>query len=226
MYRLTRGRLPHLGRWTRWLLAATCVLFAVAAALDAHPAPGGSSGMGIAVAVASRDLPAGRLLTRQDVLVQRMPASLVPSGSRAGPDGLVGHRLGGPVQRREPITAARLLGRDLVAGLPAGTVAVAVTVADQHTTDLVHAGDRVDLVAAARASDLAAAAVSGVDPSAGQVVVTHLLVLASLTSPTSSVADESGAPAATLVLAADRATAVRITRIAATHDFAAVGVSP
>ena len=168
--------------------------------------------------VAARALPAGHALTAADLVVQRLPATAVPAGSRAGPGEVAGRRLAGPVTAGEPITAARLLGRGLVTGLPSGMLAVPVSIADPHTADLVHAGDTVDLVAGPATTDLAGTSV--ITRPDGRVVATRLLVLACLRD------NGSGTPGTALVLAADRVTAVRIATIAASESFVALGVAP
>jgi hypothetical protein len=106
----------------------------------------------------------------------------------------------------------RLVGADLAAGLDPGLVAAPVPLADPHAADLVRAGDRVDLLTGARppeAVDLAPA-------DAGEVhtVASRALVLSMLPPTTSANAE--------LVLAVDRATAVRITRNGARQAFTVV----
>lgn len=131
--------------WHRRLLAAGLLAGAVAFAIDAvAPAPPATA----AVVVAGRDLPAGLALHAGDLAVYRLPAAAVPAGVRDRPPDLIGRVLAGPVRRGEPLTDARLIGRGLLAALPAGHVAAPVRLADAATTGLLRPGDLVDLVAA------------------------------------------------------------------------------
>lgn len=218
MIRSLRHRLPRLGRWARLGLAAGCVVLAALSATRSRAAARPAVAAGVPVVVASRALPAGHALSARDLSVHRLPLSSVPVGSRASPIDVTGRRLAGPVTAGEPITAGRVLGRGLLTGLPAGTLAVPVSIADSSTADLLHPGDRVDLVVGPPASDVPGASARG--QSGGHVVATRLLVLACLRD------SGSGTPHTALVVAADRATAVRIATAGASQDFAALGVSP
>lgn len=81
-------------------------------------------------------------------MVLTLPVTAAPSGVLTAVASAVGHAVAGPVRRGEPLTDVRLLG----AGLPtggAGIVATPVRLADPATASLLHAGDRVDVLAAA-----------------------------------------------------------------------------
>jgi hypothetical protein len=111
---------------------------------------------------------------------------------------------------------ARRKGTGLAAGLPAGVVAAAVTLDDPSGAELVHDGDRVDILESARPADL-------VEPDTAPVLgvataVRHALVL--------QVLADRGDGTAALVLAVDRPTAVRLTRDRSTQVFTAVVVPP
>ena len=209
------GRLSRIGRLPRLLLAGCCVLLAVASALDGKPAAGDSPRT-VPVVVAADDLPAGRLLGRADLAVVRWPAQLRPADARGDPTALAGRRLGGPVSDGEVITGARLIGADLSAGLSRRLVAAAITLGDEHAVELVRPGERVDLLEAERPIDPLAGAPS--DMTDVSEVASRVLVLAVL--PATASAD------AELVVAVDRATAIRVTRDSATHVFTAVVAPP
>lgn len=208
-------RFPHLGRRPRLLLAGGCLVLALASALGAKHG-GTPRPRSVPVLVAARDLPAGHLLTRHDVAIARWPAAIRPPDAGGDPAVVVGRRLAGPVRTQEALTATRLLGPDLAAGLRAGLVATTVALGDAHASDLVRAGDRVDLLEAARPPDIAD---PGLTSSAHvRTVSTHVVVLAVLPATADSDAE--------LVVATDRATAVRITRDSPNHVFTAVVVPP
>ncbi|MDT4943024.1 MAG: pilus assembly protein CpaB [Pseudonocardiales bacterium] len=219
MSRLAR-RLPHLdlsylGRWPRRLLAGCCLLLALLSAVS-KPSPPASSAETTPVVVAARSMPAGHLLARRDVSVARWPPAVRPPGAPSAPSAVVGRRLAGPVGTGEPIAGTRLVGADLATALPAGLVAAAVSLADPHAADLVRAGDRVDLLATAKPID----PLAGPGPLAAhvRVLATSCAVLAVL--PQTATAD------AELVLAVDRATALRITRDSVSQLFTAVVARP
>jgi Flp pilus assembly protein CpaB len=141
--RLTRRSVRLALARRRRLAVAGCLAAAVAAAVHAlAPAPPPT----VPVWVAARDLPAGHLLAARDVAAGAWPPSALPSGVVADP---VGATLAGPVRRGEPMTDARLLGAGLLTGQPAGTVAVAVRLADPGGLAGVRSGDRVDVLAGA-----------------------------------------------------------------------------
>lgn len=217
MIRSLRHRLPRLGRWARLGLAAGCLVLAGLSAARSDAAARRPAAAGVPVVVASRALAAGHVLSAHDLSVRRLPPSSVPVGSRASPLEVAGRRLAGALTAGEPITAARVLGRGLLTGLPTGTLAVPVSIGDSSTADLVRAGDRVDLLSSPPASDLPGA--SAPRP-AGRVVATRLLVLACLRD------SGSATPHTALIVAADRATAERIATAGASQEFAALGVSP
>lgn len=130
---LSRHRRPAAA-----LLAAVAAASGLAAARP-HPA-------GARVLVAARDLTGGAVLGPHDVVERVLPARAVPAGAvRAA----VGRVLSGPVRRGEPLTDVRLSG----SGVPLrirdpAAVAVPVRLADAAVARLLHAGDRVDVLAA------------------------------------------------------------------------------
>jgi pilus assembly protein CpaB len=219
MYRTLRHRFARFGRWPRLILAVGCVLLAVNSAVSARNAQ--AQRRGVPVLVAARDLATGRLLSAGDVRVAHWPAQLRPRGARAGPALAVGRRLAGSLTAGEPVTTARLLGRGLTTGLDPHSVAVPVTVTGPRVSELVRAGDRVDLVALPRtAADPLVASGDGGSGAAGPttIVGSRLLVLSVLPGADPATTD--------LAVAADPVTALRLTRAAMSQVLAAVGVPP
>jgi pilus assembly protein CpaB len=210
---LNRGRLAAAG---------LCLLLAVVTALGAARTPPVQRGRTVPVVVAARTLPAGRPLRGQDLVVRRWPKPLRPAGvSSAVPD-LVGKRLAAPVLSGEPITAARLLGRDLAAGLGRSTVAVPVSLPAEGAA-ILRGGDYVDVLAVpmgAAGIEPTAPDGSGLSPPQGpRVAARHALVLAVLPG----LADAATGLATTeVVLALSRPVAVRIAARGGAEQFTAV----
>lgn len=207
-------RLPRLGRWPRLLLAATCLLLAAGTSLEAKSErhrPAHS----VPVIVAAHDLPAGHALTRHDLAISRWPPALCPAGTRHNPKALIGRRTAGPIAGHEVLLGTRLVNAHLTDGLDPRLVAAPAKLDDPHALDLVRAGDRVDLLATARAPDLPDA----IEPTPQtSTLAANALVLAALPAT-----DDVGAE---LILAVERATALRITRDSAGYVFTAVVVPP
>lgn len=138
--RLRRGlRSTVLAR--RRPVAAACAGLALLAAVQAarpQPAPT------VPVRVAARDLASGTVLSGDDLVTRRYPASVAPPGSVSR---AVGRTLAAPVRAGEPVTDVRLVAPSLVAGYP-GRVALPVRVVDADAVALLRVGDHVSLVAA------------------------------------------------------------------------------
>jgi Flp pilus assembly protein CpaB len=136
-----RRRLRRTVLVRRRALAAVCTAVAVVAGIHAaRPAAPRTVG----VSVAAHDLASGTVLTRDDLVVRQVPASLAPLGSAPR---AVGRTLAAPVRAGEPVTDVRLVGPSVVEGYP-GRVALPVRIADAEAVALLRAGDHVDLVAA------------------------------------------------------------------------------
>src|SRR4051794_14025201 len=196
MPRLRRPRSPvHAARQGA---AALLTVLALVLALRPSPAPpGASSPDAVAVAVSSRDLPAGTVLTADDLATSRYPPAAVPAGAAGDPQQLLGRALAGSVRAREPITDARLVGPGVTSLLPDGQVAAPVRLADLAVASLVHTGDRVDVLATVA------------DAPAAEVVAADALVVAA-----TGTNDDPGA--GLLLLAVDDGTAARLAAAAAT----------
>lgn len=124
----------------RRLLAFLLTAAAVVVGLEAaHPAPP----VTVALTVAARDLPAGTVLTRQDLASVEVPPGGVPDAVVAHP---VGATLAAPLRRGEPVTDVRIVGPALTTGHPELT-AVPVRFPDADMAGLLHTGDRINLYA-------------------------------------------------------------------------------
>jgi Flp pilus assembly protein CpaB len=159
----------------------------------------------VPVVVATADLAAGTVLRSGTVTTVDLPAELAPAGAAAGPDELTGRVLAAPVRAGEPVTDVRVVGPGLWSQVPEGQVAAPVRLADLAVATLLHAGDRVDVIAATGAVDVD----GGLPPV--EVVAENALVL---TAPAAGADDGStiGVPdgSGLLVLAVPPDTAQRL----------------
>lgn len=199
MPRFRRPRSPvHTARQV-----AAAVLAALALLLALRPPPPAASAAEpelVRVTVASRDLPAGTVLTGADLAVARYPPAAVPTGAATARESLFQRVLAAGVRAREPITDARLIGAGLTALLPGGQVAAPVRLADLAVAGLVRTGDRVDVLAVLP------------DAAAAEVVAGDALVLAA-----TGAGEEAGA--GLLLIAVDDATAARLAAAATTSTL-------
>ena len=152
----------------------------------------------VAVLTAARDLPAGTTLHEQDLRSVDYASGTAPTGLASD---AVGRVLAGPVRAGEPLTDVRLVGAALAAAYP-GSVAIPVRLPDAGMAALLHAGDRIDLVAA--------------DPQGGaaRVVASDLVVVALPRPDEESMA--SGMPGRLVVLAAPEAVREDVAQAAVT----------
>lgn len=127
----------------RRLLAVLLVGLAVVSAVRAYSAPPPET---VAVLTAARDLAPGTVVHGRDVVEADYSPDLVPDGAAPNAAAVVGRTTTGPIRRGEPITDARVLAEDLLAGYP-GRVAAPVRVGDPGTARLLRVGDRVTLFA-------------------------------------------------------------------------------
>jgi pilus assembly protein CpaB len=145
------GRPPWLRRvrrtllWHRRSVAALLAAGSVGAGLLALAPPEPAT---VLVLRAAADLPAGTTLDAAHVEPVSMPVDLVPDGALHHPPDVAQRVLAGPVRRGEPLTDARLVAPGLLRGLPTGTVAAPVRIADPAAVDLLRAGDVIDVLAA------------------------------------------------------------------------------
>lgn len=121
------------------LLATVAAVLTALTAL-APPRPATES-----VVTAARVLPAGSTISADDLISTALPQGSVPDGAVRDPAALIGQRVAGPVPTKQVLTTSSLLrnrtqgGRTVVAPLP---------LADDRVSELLEAGDVVDVLAA------------------------------------------------------------------------------
>ena len=182
----------------RRLLAAFLTAVAVAAGLHAVAAPPPATE---SVMVAARDLPAGAELGSGDLVTASFAPGTTPDDLAADP---VGRILAAPLRRGEPVTDVRLVGPGLTSLLGPGQVAAPLRLPDLAVAGLVHAGDRIDVLATAP------------DAGSAKVVAAGVLVLAPTRAGQPS--SPSGADGL-LLLAVDETTGARLAAAAASHTL-------
>lgn len=112
------------------------------------------------IVVASHRLPAGHVLTNDDLTTREWPTSVGEPPPLVDVDAARGRTIAGPLDAGELVSPSRLVGPDLLAmgdtaappGDQATLVAAPVRLADPGQATLLRAGDVVDVIAA-RASD-------------------------------------------------------------------------
>ncbi|MDF9878459.1 SAF domain-containing protein [Cellulosimicrobium cellulans] len=155
------------GVWwrSRFVVAALCCGAAASVAVGALRPPPPPTAPAV---VTTREVPAGALLTEADLRVDHVSAELVPAGSAAGPDDVVGRRATVALAAGTLLQDALVTGGELAAAAPAGTVVAPVRL-DPGVAALLGPGDRVDLLAAgdqALTTALSEAPGDGQDPAA------------------------------------------------------------
>lgn len=186
-------------------LIATAAWLALSAFLPHRPP------RGVPIVVVAQDLMPGHVLTRGDLAVADFPTDLIPGGSVADPGSLVGKALSAGMSHGEPLTAARLRGPGLLAGVPTGLVAAHVRLADQAMASMASPGDHVDLISSSgqlAAADVVVLAVdAGSEGSTGwtaspgaQAPRGVVVVVASADAIRLSTSDPTGASEATFSL--------------------------
>ncbi|WP_280305899.1 SAF domain-containing protein [Nocardia neocaledoniensis] len=100
------------------------------------------------VVVAARELAPGRLLTADDLRVERYESRSLPSGSVAEVTTLLGATLTGAMRTGEAFTDLRVVGPRLAAAAADSADAriVPIRLADSAVAEVLRAGDRVDVV--------------------------------------------------------------------------------
>jgi Flp pilus assembly protein CpaB len=96
-----------------------------------------------ATLIATRDVPAGQVLTADDVAVAAWPAAVRPAAALAAPQEVVDRRTTSALTAGEPLTAARVVGRS---SLGADAAAVLLPEDPLAAAGLVRPGDRVDVI--------------------------------------------------------------------------------
>jgi len=146
-------KLHDLHRVVRRYRAVLAGLLTAGAVVTALPVLAPAPPPSVRVLAAARDLAPGRPLTAEDLTTVAVPDSLAPDGTLHDAADALGRALTGSVRRGELLTDVRLLGSGLLQGR--GLVAAPVRLADTATLSLLHAGDRVDVLAAATSSEQA-----------------------------------------------------------------------
>lgn len=105
----------------------------------------------IAVPIASRALSTGHRLGPEDLTIAQVAAAITPPNlPGASSEALVGRVLAAPVLAGEPIVESRLVGTETGAwDVGGGTRPIPVRFADAAAVDLIDAGQRLDVLAAA-----------------------------------------------------------------------------
>lgn len=98
------------------------------------------------VLVAGRDLPAGTLLSAEDLRVVRASVALLPAAGFGTTVPVEGSRLAIPLLAGTPLLETMIIGPGLLAGTPSGTVAVPLRLNDASTSTLLQSGQHVNVV--------------------------------------------------------------------------------
>ena len=187
----------RLRGWPRLVLAAVCAALAALSAVNARTVPDPTARR--AVVVAARPIAAGTTLRSGDVMLARWLVDDAPPAALGEVRLAVGAVLAAAMTAGEPVTPARLRGVGLTVGLPPGMLAVAVVLDNPRNAEIVQAGDLVDLLL-----------VPEVDPGAASVPAAQVLARAVRVLATLAPAERLESTGATLVVAADHTTAVRV----------------
>ena len=186
-----RLRVANFIRWHRRALAAVAAGVAVFAGLGVLAPPDPS---GVAVVVASVDLPAGHRVGAADVRVVEFPEALVPAGAATDPAELVGEVLVGQAPRGTPLGPASVVGTDR---LPPGRMLVPVRVDDPAVLGLLGVGDVISVM--------------GSDASGTPVVLARSVRIAAAPAATSDSGPlGGGASGGMVVVDVDEATALKL----------------
>lgn len=151
--RREQARRHRVRRWTAALLAGLGAFAAVSVL-----GPQGSSAAGVPTLVAARDVPAGTVLTRSDLVLADRPTEQRPRTALAAYEGVVGRVAAVPISAKDAVTPERLAGAGLLNGQPAGHVAVTLPVTGVEGLGL-SPGDRVDAYATGTGGLVASGAV-------------------------------------------------------------------
>lgn len=146
----------------RRVLAAACLAAAATTTVGlVRPPPPPTT----AVVVAARGVPAGTVLGAADVTVAELPRAASPPGVVTEVADAVGRRVGSGLAAGEALTRTRLVPRSPDEGMPAGLVALHVSLADPVAAGLAAPGTRVRVYAATGGAALSrTATVLAVDP--------------------------------------------------------------
>ena len=116
----------------------------------------GSSSTSVETLVARNEIASGSVIGEKDVVLRELPTHLVADGSFHSTKDAIGEIAVGAIRRGEVITDARVVAPALLSD--SGKVAIAITLNDSANSQLVHAGDHVDVLVGQRgtiATDIA-----------------------------------------------------------------------
>jgi Flp pilus assembly protein CpaB len=175
-------------RRNRRPLAALLAGGAMLVAIQAVRPPGPPTS---AVVVARHQIPAGTQLAAGDLVVAQVGSQLVPEGAVRDPEALIGSVTAVTVAAHEPLTQARLLGRELGADPDRpDNRPMPVRIADPDAASLLGPGNRVDLIAAtANSLDAEGTGSSG---ASARTVASDVLVLSRVKSAGGDSSSASG----------------------------------
>lgn len=151
-----------------FVLAFTGVLVGLAAVREEPPRWQGL--------VANRDLPAGHTLASDDVRLADLSTSAQPVNALTDPTAVNGRVLAGAMVAGEMLLDSRLVGPGLLASGPPGHVAMPIRLEDPAEASFLAPGDRVDVLAARRVSEIGIEEESASQPA--EVVARGVTVLA------------------------------------------------
>jgi len=98
------------------------------------------------VIVAAEDLSAGTVLAATDLRIVDVDPAIIPETGFDDIDEAVGKTLATPVPAGLFLTASALMGPGLYSSVPAGTVATPVRFSDPELIQLLHPGDRINVL--------------------------------------------------------------------------------
>lgn len=150
-YLRKQGQRPagvRLGGWLdRNRRLAVALLLCAAASLAVQqltPEPSAT----VPALAAAADLPAGKSLAPEDLLVLDVPPALVPGGGFRDKPAAQGKQLAVALRKGQLLSDAQFLGPGLLAGSPQGSVAVPLRLADPASIQLLSPGQLVNVVLA------------------------------------------------------------------------------
>lgn len=173
------------------MAAGLAVLAGISAAAPEGPARS-------PVVTAAAQLPGGTVLTAADLEVRDLVTADLPEGTRSDPAGLVGRTLVAPLPAGQVVTDLAVVGSR--AGAASGHLLAPLRLADTGLTGLLRPGDLVDIIAADSQSSRAA------------VVATAVRVVA---VPAVDEENAAATPGALVLVEVDRATATELVQAAA-----------
>ena len=138
----------------RRLLAALAAAIAVYAGLVSVR----GDGEGVPVLTAVRAIPAGTALAASDVAIARWPPNIVPEGTLVDPADAVGRTTVATLPAGDIVARSDLLGGGPL--VDDGFVALPVRFGSGAPLDLLHVGDRIDLIGMGRDGQTATVLVS------------------------------------------------------------------